>query len=567
MISSHFEAMVTALLPAEEFRLFRRGDLPRLPSRTIDRFLSQAERALHLPVRVPGLGEWLASPADYDAARLETRRALCALSLGEAVHQRGRYLPAAAELLYAILSEPSWNRAGRRHVPALQEMPDCMAAETAELLAWAAVLLDSPLEEYAIGLRQSAYQLCEERFLRHLDDPACCEAALRRTDAPKFARAATAACLIVPQDESTRWLRLKNALRIADRCAGGGWILSAFHRDGLSGWMESACAISDAVLLADLACASQSGLRADESLIAEMRLPAQLHIDGEYFTDEKSNLKPQIHGEDLYRIGAAFDDDSLCSLGAKIDRLAREAEIPAPWREDDDITARLLNALWRPSLEKDGGDLPEGALASLQGLHFYAARPHAGKGFYAALVSGALLLLLDGEPVLTLSPCGPEGRSLPEPDGRTQTRPMCRDASLRADGFPSISMDIAPSFPLDASLASWQRTVMLTNHDQTVRLLDAFDFAGTRKTCRLRFVCAQQPVVAVGAPRARIGSAHIEWDGPTHASVETIDAGDGKELYALLLARPEAAAGGCWTCTFTRSAEPEGQREQAAARG
>lgn len=557
MISSHFEAMVTALLPAEEFRLFRRSDLMHLPARTLDRFLSRAEKALRGPVVAPGLSEWLAGPSAYDELRKKNRQALGALCLGEAVRQNGRYIAKAAQLIFALLSEPSWNAAGRRNAPVFQTAPDAFAAQTAELLAWAALLLDSALEEHAIGLRAGVYQACEERVLRYLDDPACCEAALRRTDAPVFARAATAACLIVKQDESMRWLRLKNALRIADRCAAGGWIIGAYNRGGLNDWIESACAVSDAVLLADLACAGQSGLRGDESLVAEMRLPAQLHIAGEYFADEKSGLRPGLRGEDLYRIGATFDDDQLCSLGAEMDAAETAKDEPAPDREDENITSRLLNALWRSSLENDGGSVPEDVLSGLQGLHFYAARPHAGKGFYVALQAGALVLFLDGEPVLTMADIGAEGRSLPEPDGRRQSRLICRDASLRADGFPSVSMDIAPSFPLDASLSSWQRTVMLTNHDQTVRLLDAFDFAGTRRTCRLRFVSPHRPVTAVGAPRARIGSAHIEWDGPTHASVEQIPTENGEELWALLLAKPEAAAGGCWTCTFTRTEEAQ----------
>lgn len=554
MISSHFEAMVTALLPAEEFRLFRRSDLLRLPSFTADRFLARAQRALRTPANAPGLSEWLSSPAGYDAMRRQNREALGALCLGEAVDQRGRFLPAAAEAVFRILAEPGWNAAGRRSVPAQQGMPDRHAACTAELLAWATILLDSPLEEYAIGLREGMYQACEERVLRYLDDPACCEAALRRTDAPEFARAMTAACLIVPQDESVRWLRLKNALRIADRCASGGWISAAFGREGLAGWIRSACALSDSVLLADLACAGQSGLRADESLRAEMRLPVQLHVAGKYFADAKSRMRPKLYGEDLYRIGAAFDDDALCALGADLDAIEREAEEALPDREDENITAMLLNALWRSSLERDGGGFPAEPTAVLPGQQFYAARPHGGKGFYAALDAGALVLFLDGEPVLIMAPCGPEGRSLPEPDGRSQQRVSSRDVSVSTEGFTTISMDIAPSFPPEASLASWQRTVMLTNHDQTVRLLDAFDYAGARKISRLRFVSEEQPVIAVGAPRARIGKVHMEWDGPTHASAESVAAEDGKPLWALVLTKPEHAAGGCWTCTFIRSA-------------
>lgn len=550
MISSHFEHMVTTLLPAEEFCPFRRADLKHLPQRTAERFLLQAEQALGEPWTQPSLADWLESPACYDQKRAQNRRMLARLCLGEAVAQQRRFLGAAAEGIFLLLREPDWNRAGRRRVPAFSSAPDTFAAQTAELLAWALLLLGRDLEEQAIGLRESVLDACERRVLCHLDEPACCEAALRDTNAPVFARAMSGACLLMPQDESVRWLRLKNALRVADRCAVGGYLQSAWEKGGLEAWLEGACAIADTVLLTDLACSGESGLRTDASLTAEMRLPALLHISGLYFADEKSKMSPAIHGEDLYRIGATFDDDALCSLGALLDqrvqaRYEDENLSLLQYRPQESIVSCMLNALWRASLEQDGGAREESELSRVASLHFCAARPHAGNGFYAALMGGSPVLFLDGAPLLGLG----DVRSMPEIDGIAPVRVSCRDESMRQDGFPTISMDISPCFPAEASLSSWQRTIMLTNHAQTVRMLDVFDFAGARHACSVRFLCAEEPVPAVGAPRARIGNAHLEWEGPARARIEETPQGE----HILVLEKEESCAGGCWTYTFTRA--------------
>ncbi len=553
MISSHFDKMVTALLGARDFRLFEKAQLRNLPEHTVRRFVRAAETALRAKIEPAGLADWLES-ADphterYDEKRRAMRSLLVDLCLGEAVTQRGRYLKAAAERIFAILSEPCWNRAGRRTLPCAPQTPDIFCAQTAEILAWAAYLLEENLDEIAPGLADGLHFAVENRAVSWLDDPACCESALRSSSAPSFARAMGVACLFTPQDESVRWLRFKNALRIADRCIEGDWLRSAWKNNGLHGWMRGACALSDLILLTDFACEGRSGLRADEDIFGEMSLPAVLQISEQYFADEKNAMRPEVFGEDCYRIGATFDDDAMCALGVQLDSLerAQEADPGAEkLRASENITSRMLNALWRQSLESESAKPAEGGIVQAPEIHFYAARPHA-KGFYAALLGGAPVLFADGKPIVALSPLA---RSMPEIEGIGPARVSCRDRSIREEGFATISMDIAPAYGAQAALASWQRTLMVINRACAVRILDAFDFSGARKRPAIRFVCAEMPVIAVGAPRARIGQVQLEWEGPTKARMEEHTGENGEKSYSLLLERDEAVAGGCWTTTF-----------------
>lgn len=555
MISSHFDTMVSALLPAGQFALFRREDLPRLPKASLDLLRAEADAALKEKPDFPALTETVEKPERGNVALAARRRRLSALVAGEAVTQngeKGEYLREVVNGLYALCEEGSWNETARRAVPKRSAPPDTRAAQTAELVAWTALLLGSALDSLAPGLTARAFEECEERVLRYLDDPACCEAALRRPDAPVVARAYAMACLIVPQEESARWLRLKNALRIADRCVTGVWLERTFAKEGLAGWLLSACAIADMALLVDIACDGQSGLREDEELREAVRLPSLLHVSGEWFWDETSAMKPRLPAEDVYRLGAVFDDDSLCALGAHL--LKGEAEYAPRF---DGVASRMLSALWRDSLEKESAKLPVAERVEVPSMGLYAAKA-LGEGFSAALRCGSLNLFLDGQPILIDGPGGAASRSLPVPFGGWQVRQSVRDAQARIDGFPTLTMDIAPSYPAEARVASWQRTVMLTGGGSVARLLDAFDFSGARSACSLRFITPHRPVVAVGAPRARIGGAYLEWEGALEPSVETVELPEGASiwcgcLYALVLTQSAQVAGSCWTATFTRA--------------
>lgn len=564
MISSHFDAMVSALLPAGQMSLFRREDLPRLPKASLELLRAEADAALKEEIPCFSLTDAFENLEKAEEARAARRRRLSALAAGEAVTQRGaegRYLKETCNALYALCEEGTWSALSRRAVPQRSAPPDYSASMTAELIGWTALLIGPSIDALAPGLIARAFAECEERVLVYLDDPAFCEVALRRENAPAVARALASACILVPQEESARWLRLKNALRIADRCMAGNWLEGAYAREGFAGWLPAACAIADMVLLTDIACDGQSGLREDADLRGEMRLPAFLHVSEDWFLDEASAMKPSLPAEDVYRLGAVFDDDALCALGAYL--AGREAERETADKAPraprfDGIASRVLCALWRDSLERENARLLTARRVEVPSLGVYAAGSTNSEGFYAALRCGSLNLFLDGQPVLIDGPGGSASRSLPVPAGGAQAFKTVRDAQARIDGFPTLTMDIAPSFPPEARVSSWQRTVMLTGGGSVARLLDAFDFSGARSSCALRFVTPHRPVIAVGAPRARIGGAYMEWEGDMEPSVETLELPEGAQiwcgaLYALVLTQKAQVAGGCWTVIFSRA--------------
>ncbi len=546
MFSSHFDHMVSSLTSAEEFRMFRRQDLTAIPEdvkREIMRRGHMARKAA-----APGLREWLASAEGYDSARRAVRSSLADMLLCEAVTEEGRAAGEIADMLYSILAEPSWSVSDKRKVPMRKEQPDAFAAETAALMVWAKELYKNELETVAPGICEAAMDECRERLVDRLDDPAFCETVLRRPDALSFAAAAVTAVLYVPQDESLRWLRLKNLLRIAERCVSAGRLGEVYRRRGLAAWLTEALCMADIAFMCDFACSGESGLCADEELRGQAKLISSAYIGEDILIDEKTYMKPALCGADVYRLGAVFDDDAVCAIGEKLESLHPGMESACG------ITGRLLNVLWSGSFANDrlhdSYKHPRIVVDGENGI--YAARPSGGKGFYAGMYLGALVVYLDGECILTAGE-GAAERSIPWPERTGEVKHYASDISVRQDGFPTISMNLAGAYGPETCVSSWQRTVMVTSGAENIRLVDAFDFSGARRKAAVRFITPARPVVAVGAPRAVMGSCLIEWDGPASAEVALVSSEPGKELYALVLSAQGPAAGGCWTYFLRRS--------------
>lgn len=545
MISSHFGTMVATLLPADAAMPYTVQHMRRLPAPLARTLLARAERAARLPFAPATLDLWKSNPSAFAQNRVALRTGLTDLCLGEAVGQEGRYIGEIAQRVYALLCEPCWNGSGARSVTCVSRGPDNQCAQTAQLLTWTLLLHSKALLSYAPGLCEGVTAAIEHRFASYLLDPACCEAVLRTSTPLAFARAAAVVCLCLQGDNSTRWLRLKNALRIADRCMENDWLYAAWRSEGLSSWVREAAYLADIVLLCDIACGEHSGLRTDADLRKGMDLPAKLHIAQSFFADEKSGLCPSISAEALYRIGATFDRDALCATGAYLAKQSREK---APVSADEDCTSALLSALWHEALEAEPAPPASSGLVEERRIGYFGVRTRS-PGFTLGMFGGSFLLFDGSTPVLPLSPVA---KSLPEIEGLQANRSHVRDATVQQEGFPSISMDIAPSYPPQASLASWQRTFLLTGNATTLRLIDAFDFSGTRKTPSLCFVCAETPVLAVGANRARIGEVAIEWEGPHTARIEQRQSDSGQKCICLILTGAGPMAGGCWTTTFSR---------------
>ena len=150
---------------------------------------------------------------------------------------------------------------------------------------------------------------------------------------------------------------------------------------------------------------------------------------------------------------------------------------------------------------------------------------------------GDITLFADSAPILV--DAGGVVHSLPLIEGcMPATRPRSlppTDADFGADR-DLMSVDMTGMYPEKGMLSAYQRTLMASRKDGTVRLVDAFDFMRPAKELVFRFVTAQKPLVL--RDHVRLGPVNLSWDGDMIPDVTE-------------LPEYELFPGGNWLVSFT----------------
>jgi hypothetical protein len=134
----------------------------------------------------------------------------------------------------------------------------------------------------------------------------------------------------------------------------------------------------------------------------------------------------------------------------------------------------------------------------------------------------------------------------------------------KSDSGAQLAMDIAPSYPAQADVGSWTRTVALAR-GRHVEVRDDFQL-GEPTTDIVQHLVTPCPVeqTAEGTLLLRIPSTNraiqLAYEpSDLRVTVETLETDDdklqsiwGPRLYRILLAAPQATDAGSWTMRFTR---------------
>lgn len=116
--------------------------------------------------------------ANFQKVYYNRRRILCALTLAECVTNRGKYLPALIDYLWAICHEATWNLPAHNYpqyranyqdenssIPdSRYHIIDLFAAETSATVSLTYTLLGDTMEHYAPGIKNAIARIMEERI-------------------------------------------------------------------------------------------------------------------------------------------------------------------------------------------------------------------------------------------------------------------------------------------------------------------------------------------------------------------------------------------------------------------
>ena len=160
--------------------------------------------------------------------------------------------------------------------------------------------------------------------------------------------------------------------------------------------------------------------------------------------------------------------------------------------------------------------------------------------FRAALIGGSLsgdhidagnlYLFLNGQPILTdLTPARPlaDAHALPAIGGIGPVRGTggARDLDARfSDDFVCLSVNLAPAFPDNLGVQSWQRSVILSPSEQQVRIIESFDLLRPAGPVSFHFMTPKRPE-RLSDRALRLGDAVLRWEDDMDASYAAVPGG------------------------------------------
>lgn len=553
MLAERLEDILLALRPARSFfptpRLSDASYWQNLPGAKRNMALSQAERALHLPV--PALmycdaaGVYQGGVERYVAARDARRASIKDLTIGYLIERDDRYIARVADLVYLVAAEADWSAGGL--CPG-EDVLDEQAVDTAEALAASGYLLDRELLPDAV---RGAFQFAQEAVKRRVVLPLYDEAqGLSRMPLKHLSIEGLERLLFVAlleRDDRVRWLCVREVLLALDgwldrQSPDGGTLKPIAHRVG------EIAAFSACLRVLSRATGSEVDLRDEQRYLNLVRLPSLLHVDeGRFFDPDSGRLTDSIDAEDLFFAGRTARDDAVAGLAAHIGRRPRGPSF-SNGADRRPLFRRVEELLMSNAMDRTTGRVHSHRAVSLQSISHLVKRRG---GLYVHLTGGRpgrvgdLMMLNEGRTILE-SPW-PHAGNVPLIDGLAQSAEgiPATDAECVEDGeYALLSMNIARAYAPSLNLHSWQRSVMFLPRDPAIRLVDVFEFDGAARTVEFAFVFRSQPAMKERSVYA--AGASIEWEEGLDASLHRVD-GDEAPYYRLLLRTGEPTREGQYT--------------------
>ena len=490
---------------------------PRPWDALTDRCAQAALRSLQAPARFMPLSERLKEPERYAELQRARREQLEAFLW---IEPNAAALEKMLDLISQICEEGAWSAGGAAFDDPAHPAIDLQAAETGMLLAWLLRRHGARLSE--CNPRIPTVLLGEVRrrllgpILAHEDYP------FMRLGGRRPAQVAAdllLSCLMLEKSPVRRQQPVKLLLRLLDEiCA-----VPQSPRAPLLDRLADACAVADLARLLKRLTRGELDLtrsQPPESWLDGMLIP---WITDDYFFDTAGDaLRPPLPGIDLFRLGHLAQDRALCALGAQLHRACA--------RDSDSLNGRVLSMEYMRAALDESARPPRLKRAATEGAALMVSRVDP---LYAAIAgdggrgnAGDVALFYENMPVLTVA--GGEARSLPLIDGRA---PLSRPAQPPAaeanfgDGRDLMSVDLTDTYPAQCGLSAYQRTLMVSRGDATVRLVDAFEFDRAPEQLCFRFVSVQRPLSLRSG--VRLGPVLLRWDGEMLPEISELPARDG----------------------------------------
>lgn len=477
--------------------------VPRAPGALADQVEANAMRALNRDLPAMRISERLADPAGYLRLQRARRQALEALL---PITPEKSAVSRAIDLVGMIAEESSWSANTALQPFEDDNHPDIdfQCAETAVLLGWVRRSMGEALD--AVSPRIANHMLSEVRrrvfapFMAHGDYPFMRGRGMRPL---AILCDILLAAILLETDGNRRASVLKHGMRLLDQAIAA--------RKDLR--IPLADSIADIGAITDISILIKKITRGELDLTPVYPTPDWLDellfawAEGEYFVDPAGeSMRPDISGEELFRIGLAANDEALTALGARIYSAHR--------RPSATVTGRILDMSCAGMLAAENRRPPRLKHAATAGNRLMVSR---FSGMTFAMHSGGnranagdIALFAGGKPVFVSLP---EQTNLPTIAWNEQLAkpdlPCEADFEVRRDR-ELMSIDLTHAYPAASVIRSVQRTAMVLRNEGTLRIVDAFDLSEPGLVA-FRFITPEKIVSQPGF--LQIGPIDFAWEG------------------------------------------------------
>lgn len=530
MFSQTMNELMYRLRPLREFRLFTSETADGIEPAAREAVCQSAERMLRTEAPLPTLNDIMLRPGSAAEKIRAALRSLNTLTLAAALTGTDRYTEKIADLSYALMEKSVWSEPDGKVPGSFICVTDVMAADIAETLAWTNYLMRRAFNTKYPGLSdrietEISYRITE-RLLTHDEY----ETYLKTLDGYTVAVLSRVlpAVLISDSNDQRRWDAVRAILKLLDislqRMQPDG-----ASTQGLEGWLQESVPLMDAVQMLYLCTDQLIDHRTDTPLKLMAEYPVNAHMGKGFFANPDGSIEPYLPGSALFRFGFFCASKTLTALGAYLNR-------EFPDREEITSTGRFFRLILYRDLMREAALAPERPGVRMPVTQLATAR---GEGFACALHGGSLtarradagdvLITYRGRPILT--DLGAEAHS-----AEMHSLPIIGSFSVQkghggADDFDArfeqnyaqLSANLRKAYLRESGVISWERTVMLSRFEKSVRIVEAFDLAAPVDRICFRIITPIRPE-PVGDSFI-LGPVAMRAEGPADVTIESLSTG------------------------------------------
>ena len=543
------------------------------------------------------------------------------LLLAECMESKGRFTDDVANGIWLICEETSWSdsahmsmqKAGVGLADVNEPIVDLFAAETAATLAWTRYLLGNQLDQVSPLIGKRIVVECERRILRP---------ARERNDfhwmglggearshhlnnwTPWINSNLLVANLLLEDDPKVRLFEMTRITRSVDAYLNQYWP-DAGEEEGPTYYTRSPLCLFECLSWLESSTGNSTQIFANPFIAAMGRYVLNAHVAGDnYINYGDADMHLSQDGELIYRYGKAVHDEQLAGFGvycaAKSGWTAKGDGLKGPMNSILISLSRALPAVLEAN-EIRSASSNEGLIrdAWYPSLGLMTAREKAGStdGMYVAVLAanngrshshndtGSYIIFQDGEPV-TID-VGVETynaktfsadrykiwtmqsayHNLPTiggvmqhdgPDYRATARKYESD-----DKHATLSFNLASTYPKEAGVKSWLRTVTLDRVRNRVTVEENFELERAVPVSLSLMTTRIATLDAAGSVTMKLASSEgkpslLKYDtSQIQPAVETVQIADerlrhdlGERVYRILLNSKQPVASGRWSYEF-----------------